>query len=144
MAGGIQNVDAEAVVLELHHGAGDGNAALLFDLHPVGGGGLGPLALDLAGLGNGAAVEQELFRQGRFTGVGMRDNGECPPPGNFFFQIWHNDPPEFIYTDLVTLTHPPCQRKGKTGKAGAAARFPPSSEVFCRVFLQKILNGFIE
>ena len=85
MAGGIQNVDAEAVVLELHHGAGDGNAALLFDLHPVGGSGLGPLALDLAGLGDGAAVEQEFFRQCGFTGVRVRNDSECPPPGNFFF-----------------------------------------------------------
>ena len=85
MARGVQNVDAEAVVLELHDGAGDGNAALLFDLHPVGGSGLGPLALDLAGLGDGAAVEQEFFRQCGFTGVGVGDDGECPPPGNLFF-----------------------------------------------------------
>ena len=85
MAGGIQNVDAEAVVLELHHGAGDGNAALLFDLHPVGGGSLGPLALDLAGLRDGAAVEQKLFRQSGLTGVRVRNDSECPPPGNFFF-----------------------------------------------------------
>ena len=85
MAGGIQNVDAEAVVLELHHGAGDGNAALLFDLHPVGGGSLGPLALDLAGLRDGAAVKQELFRQCGLTGVRVRNDSECPPPGNFFF-----------------------------------------------------------
>ena len=83
MARGVQNVDAEAVVLELHHGGGDGNAALLFDLHPVGGGGLGPLALDLAGLGDGAAVEQELFRQSGLTGVRVRNDGECPPPGKF-------------------------------------------------------------
>ena len=85
MAGGIQNVDAEAVVLELHHGAGDGNAALFFDLHPVGGGSLGPLALDLTGLRDGAAVEQKLFRQSGLTGVRVRNDSECPPPGNFFF-----------------------------------------------------------
>ena len=85
MAGGIQNVDAEAVVLELHHGAGDGNTALLFDLHPVRGGSLGPLALDLAGLRDGTAVEQKLFRQCGLTGVRVRNDSECPPPGNFFF-----------------------------------------------------------
>ena len=85
MAGGIQNVDAEAVVLELHHGAGDGNAALFFDLHPVGSGSLGPLALDLTGLRDGAAVEQKLFRQCGLTGVRVRNDSECPPPGNFFF-----------------------------------------------------------
>ena len=85
MAGGIQNIDAEAVMLELHDGAGDGNAALFFDLHPVGGGSLGPLALDLAGLRDGAAVKQELFRQCGLTGVRVRNDSECPPPGNFFF-----------------------------------------------------------
>ena len=85
MARGIQNVDAEAVMLELHDGAGDGNAALLFDLHPVGGGGLGPLALDLAGLCDSTAVEQEFFRQCGLTGVRVRNDGESPPPGNFFF-----------------------------------------------------------
>ena len=37
VAGGVQDVDAEALVLELHHGGGDGDAPLLLDLHPVGG-----------------------------------------------------------------------------------------------------------
>ena len=85
VAGGIQDVDMKAVELELHHRAGDGNAALLFDLHPVGGGSLGPLALDLTGLRDGAAVEQKLFRQSGLTGVRVRNDSECPPPGNFFF-----------------------------------------------------------
>ena len=35
VAGSVQDVDAVAVVLELHDGAGDGDAALLLDLHPV-------------------------------------------------------------------------------------------------------------
>ena len=58
VAGGVQNVDAEALVLELHHGRGDGNTALLLDLHPVGGGGAGVLlALDRVGdNGEGAAA----------------------------------------------------------------------------------------
>ena len=38
VARGVQNVDAEALVLELHDRRGDGDAALLFNLHPVGGG----------------------------------------------------------------------------------------------------------
>ena len=62
VAGGVQNVDAEAIILELHHGRGYGDTALLFDFHPVGGGGAGILlALDHAGLGDGAAVEQKFF-----------------------------------------------------------------------------------
>ena len=85
MAGGVQNVDAEAVVLKLHHGGRDGNTALLFDLHPVGGGGAGIfLALDHACLSDGAAVEQEFFGQGGFTGVGVRNDGKGTPPADFF------------------------------------------------------------
>ena len=85
VAGGVQDVDAEAVVLKLHHGGRDGNAALLFDLHPVGGGGAGVfLALDHACLSDGAAVEQEFFGQGGFTGVGVRNDGKGTPPADFF------------------------------------------------------------
>ena len=85
VARGIQNVDAEAAVLELHHGGGDGNASLLFDFHPVGHGGPAVLlALDHAGLGNGPAVEQEFFCQGGFTGVGVGDDGEGPAAADFF------------------------------------------------------------
>ena len=85
MAGGVQNVDAEAVVLKLHHGGRDGNTALLLDLHPVGGGGAGVfLALDHACLGDGTAVEQEFFGQGGFTGVGVRNDGKGTPPADFF------------------------------------------------------------
>ena len=85
MAGGVQNVDAEAVVLKLHHGGRDGNAALLFDLHPVGGGGAGVfLALDHACLSDGTAVEQKFFGQGGFTGVGVRNDGKGTPPADFF------------------------------------------------------------
>ena len=86
MARRIEDVDAEALVLELHDGGGDGNAALLFDLHPVRDGSAGVfLALDRARLRDGPAVEQELFRQCGLTGVRVRNDSECPPPGNFFF-----------------------------------------------------------
>ena len=62
VTGGVQNVDAVALVLKLHDRAGDGDTTLLFNLHPVGGGGPGIfLALDHTGLGNGAAVQQEFF-----------------------------------------------------------------------------------
>ena len=85
VAGGVQDVDAEAAVLELHDGGGDGDAPLLLDLHPVAGGGLGPLAFDLAGLGDSPAVQQELLRQCGLAGVRMGDDGERAPAGNFFF-----------------------------------------------------------
>ena len=90
VAGGVEDVDAEAVVLELQHGGGHGDAALLLDLHPVGDGGAGVLLpLDLTGLGDGPAVEQELFGEGRLTGVGVGDDGEGPSPldlGSIFGQ----------------------------------------------------------
>ena len=84
VARGVQDVDAIAVVLELHDGAGDGNAPLLLDLHPVAGGGAGPLALDLPGLGDGPAVEEEFFRQGGFARIRVGDDGEGPSSCNFF------------------------------------------------------------
>ena len=80
VAGGVQNVDAEAFVLELHDGRGDGDTALLFNLHPVGGGGAGVfLALDDAGLVDGASVEQEFFGQCGLTGVRVRDDRKGAP-----------------------------------------------------------------
>ena len=77
VARGVQDVDAVALILELHYRGGNGNAALLLNLHPVGGGRPGVLlALDLAGLGDSSAVEQELLRQGRLTGVRVGDDGK--------------------------------------------------------------------
>ena len=89
MSRGVQDVDAEAVVLELHDGGSDGDAPLLLNLHPVAGSGPGPLALDLAGLGDGPAVEQELFREGGFARVGMGDDGEGSPPGDLVLESGH-------------------------------------------------------
>ena len=87
VARGIQDVDAEAFILELHHRGRNGNTALLLDLHPVGSGGTGVLlSLDHAGLGNGPAVEQEFFRQSGFTGVGMGNDGKGPAAADFFLQ----------------------------------------------------------
>ena len=62
MAGGVKDVDAAAVVLELQHGGGDGDASLLFDLHPVRGRELAVSArLDGSGFADRAAVQQEFF-----------------------------------------------------------------------------------
>ena len=86
MARRVQNVDAEALILELHDGRGHGNTALLFDLHPVGDGCAGIFfALDGAGLCDGSAVEQEFFGQCGFTGVRVRDDRKRPAPGDLFF-----------------------------------------------------------
>ena len=88
VAGCVQNVDAEPLVLELHDGGRDRDAALLFDLHPVGGGGTGVfLALDLTGLGDGSAVEEELFRQGGLTGVRVRNDSKGSSALDFRFVL---------------------------------------------------------
>ena len=64
MPGGVEDVDAIAVVVELEDGRGDGDAALLFDLHPVGDGVALRLArLDRAGEMDCAPVEQQLLRE---------------------------------------------------------------------------------
>ena len=87
---GVQDVDAEAFILELHHRGGHRDAALLLDLHPVGGGRPGVLlALHLAGLGDGPAVEQELLRQCGLARIGMGDDGKGPSALDFRFILRH-------------------------------------------------------
>ena len=85
VARGVQNVDAVAVILKLHHRRRDGNTTLLLNLHPVGSCCPGVLlSLDHTRLGDGAAVEQELLRQGGFTGVRVRNDGKGPAAADFF------------------------------------------------------------
>ena len=87
MPRGVKDVDAEALVLELHHGAGHGDTALLFDLHPVGDGGAGIfLALDGARLRDRPAVEQKFFGQCGFTRVGVGDDGKGAPSADLLLQ----------------------------------------------------------
>ena len=77
MPGGIQNIDAIALVFKLHHRGGDGDSSLFFHFHPVGNGmAIGLLALYRARGLNGAAVEQKLLGQSGFTRVGVGDDGE--------------------------------------------------------------------
>ena len=77
-----QVVDAVAV-LEGHHRGDDGDAALLLDAHPVRPR-LPPVGLraHLARELDGAAEQQQLLGQRRLAGIGMRDDGEGPPPGD--------------------------------------------------------------
>ncbi len=86
MARRVQNVDAEALILELHDGRGHGNAALLFDLHPVGDRRARVLfALDGARLRDRSAVEQEFFGEGGLAGVRMRNDREGPAAADPIF-----------------------------------------------------------
>ncbi len=75
MARGIQNVHALACIVELQDRGSDRNTALLLDIHPVGHSVLGALlALDGAGLIDGSTVQQQLFGQRRFAGIGVADD----------------------------------------------------------------------
>ena len=81
VAGGVQNIDAKAVVAELHGGGGHRDAPLLFDLHPVGDGVAGGLfALHRPGHGDGPAIEEEFLGEGGLARVGVGNDGEGPSP----------------------------------------------------------------
>ena len=84
VAGGIEEIDAVAGVIELEDRRADGDAAFAFEFHPIGGGGALVLAgLDGAGELEGAAVEEELLGERGLAGVGMGDDGEGAAPGDF-------------------------------------------------------------
>ena len=85
VTGGVEDVNAVAVVAELEHRGRNGNTTLLFDFHPVGNGGAAVfLALDHTGLGDGASVQQELLGEGGFTGIRVRNNGKGPAALDLF------------------------------------------------------------
>ena len=84
MAGRIEQIEHEVVVLEGHHRGDHRDAALLLDRHPVGlGGAAVALRLDVTGELDGAAEQQELLGQRGLAGVGMRDDGEGAPALDF-------------------------------------------------------------
>ena len=80
VAGRVEEVEDEPVALEAHDGGGDRDAALALDRHPVGAR-APPLAArpHRARHADGAALQQQLFRQRRLAGVGMRDDREGAP-----------------------------------------------------------------
>ena len=85
MAGGVEEVDFEIPVVELHHRGVDGNSAFFFHCHPVAGGVAGGFfRLDRSGQLNGTAEEEEFFREGGFPGVGVADDAEGSSPADFF------------------------------------------------------------
>ena len=85
VAGGVQDVDALACIVELQHRGGHRDAALLFNVHPVRDGMAGALlALDRAGLVDGSPVQQQFFGEGGFARVGVADDGERAAAFDFF------------------------------------------------------------
>ena len=115
MAGGVQNIDTESkarilrirgfalwaklvltnqgfvkttFIVKLHRRGRHRDAALLLDLHPVGGGVTRGLAgLHGARLPDRAAVQQQLFGQGRLAGVGVGYDGKGAPARHLGLQF---------------------------------------------------------
>ena len=88
MPRGVEQIDHALAVGELHHRAGDRNAALLFELHPVGGGmPRGLPGADFTGDLNRAAEPQQFFSQRGFTGIGVGNDGEGTAAGELFFEF---------------------------------------------------------
>ncbi len=77
VTGGIEDVDAVTLVVELQDAGGYRDAALFFDFHPVGYGVfLGLAAFHRPGQMDGSAVQEQFFGQGGFAGVGVGYDGE--------------------------------------------------------------------
>ena len=83
VAGGVEQVDRAAAVVELQHGGGDRDAALLLQLHPVGGDlALLPLGLHGARLLDRAPVEQQFLGERGLAGVGVGNDREVAAAGH--------------------------------------------------------------
>ena len=90
MSRGIQNINTITVIFKLQHGRGYGNTSVLLDLHPVGHSmSCGCLTFYTTRQVNGSSVEQELFCQGRLSGIRVRDNGKGPATIDLFCIITH-------------------------------------------------------
>ncbi len=84
---GVQQIELVTEKLELQHGTGHRDAALLLELHPVGGRMTrGPTGLHRAGQVNGPTVQQQLFGERGLAGVGVRDDREGAPAGDLPLQ----------------------------------------------------------
>ena len=84
VAGGVEQVDGVAAVIELEDGGTDRDAALFLEFHPVGGGGALVFARgDGTGEMDGVAVKEELLGQRRLARVGVGDDREGAAAGDF-------------------------------------------------------------
>jgi len=84
MAWRVEQVEDTSPVFKGHDRGYDRNAALPFDRHPVGAGAAAvALGAHMACQLDGTAKQQQLFGQGGFARVRMRDDGEGAPAGDF-------------------------------------------------------------
>ena len=91
----IEQIHDGVPVGELHHGGGHGDPALLLQRHPVRGG----MAIGLPGLNRARQADrppeqQKLFRDRRFTGVGVGNNRKGTTPSHFSRLLGHERTPK--------------------------------------------------
>jgi hypothetical protein len=118
VAGGVEQVEDEASMLEGHDRRAHRDAALALDRHPVGAGAAAlPARLDLAGKLDSAAEQQQLLGQRGLAGVGMRDDRESAPARDLVGQRGHGS-----WTEIV----------GRRGRPDASASrlYAPSCHFF--------------
>mmetsp|Transcript_78536 Transcript_78536/g.159450 ORF Transcript_78536/g.159450 Transcript_78536/m.159450 type:complete len:318 (-) Transcript_78536:233-1186(-) len=73
----VQNVHPVSLVVEIHDGRRDRDPTLLFHFHEIGlGRPLLGLLPDGTGLLEGSPVQQEFFRHGSLSGIGVADDGQ--------------------------------------------------------------------
>lgn len=83
----IEQVQHQVAVFKLKNGGGHGDSALFFELHPVGrGAALIAFGFDRSGKLEGTTVEQELFCERGFPGVGVGDDREGSASRDFFLE----------------------------------------------------------
>ena len=84
VAGRVEQVEDAAAVFEGHDGGDDRDAAFTLDGHPVGTGAAAlALGADVAGKLDGTAGAKQVLGQGGLAGVGVGDDGEGAPAGDF-------------------------------------------------------------
>jgi hypothetical protein len=122
----VEQVDGVAAVLELHHRAGDRDAALLLHLHPVGGGVARALArLHRAGHQDRAAEQQQLLGQRGLARVGCemmakvrrfitagstsRNSAQAPVPAAVSYAPWRHATPPSDADCISSVRRPPAR-----------------------------------
>ena len=88
VAGRVEQRDPPALELELERRRRNRDAALLLELHPVRRRRLAILAAShRPGQLDRAGIQQQLLRERRLAGVGMRDDGERAAPRDFTLEL---------------------------------------------------------
>ena len=90
VTGRVQEVDEAVLVMEGHDRGRYRNPTLALDFHKIRRGGFGDLVvLHRAGRLNRPTEQQELFGQGRLSGIRVADDGEGPSPLNLVLNCAH-------------------------------------------------------